>query len=146
MRYIECPQNYYGKDRSLFLAGGITNCQNWQSILVKLLKNENLVLLNPRRKKYPEDNPNIDEEQIIWEYKHLKLTSAVAFWFPSETLCPITLYELGKMSITSKSLFIGVDPRYERINDIKIQTKLVRPKIEIVYSLEDLAEQIKKTL
>jgi len=30
MIYIESPQRYVGKGKSVFLAGGITNCPNWQ--------------------------------------------------------------------------------------------------------------------
>lgn len=143
MKYIECPNIYEGDKKSLFLAGGISNCSNWQSELVKMLEDTDLILLNPRRKFFPTDKQNIEKEQIIWEYNHLKKASAVSFWFPKETLCPITLYELGKQNISNQPIFIGVHPEYLRIRDIKIQTELVRPEIKIVYSLQDLANQIK---
>ena len=143
MKYIECPEVYEGNERSLFLAGGISNCPIWQLDLVKLLEDTNLVILNPRRKHFPTDNPNIEEEQINWEYNHLAKASAVSFWFPRETLCPITLYELGKQSTGKKPLFIGVHPEYARRRDVEIQTGLIRPEVKIVYSLENLAEQIK---
>lgn len=143
MKYIECPEIYSGNEKSLFIAGGITSCQIWQSHLVDLLKDTNLTILNPRRKHFPENNPNIDEEQITWEYEHLKKASAVSFWFPRETLCPITLYELGKQNANQKPIFIGIHKNYQRKKDIEIQTKLIRPEIKIVYSLENLAEQIK---
>jgi hypothetical protein len=142
MNYIEAPEIYKGKDRSLFLAGGISNCGNWQNELVAMLSNENITILNPRRKKFPTDNPDIDVEQITWEYNHLRKADAVSFWFPDETVCPITLYELGAWSMEKKPLFIGVNPNYVRRRDVEIQTKLVRPEIEIVYSLDKLAEQL----
>ncbi len=143
MKYIECPQIYKGREKSLFLAGGISNCPNWQKNLVKQLKNTDLTILNPRRKSFSVDNKDIEEEQIAWEYAHLKKASVISFWFPKETLCPITLYELGKQSVLNKPVFIGVHPKYARIKDVKIQTKLIRPEVKIVYSLKDLAEQIK---
>ncbi|MEK6933918.1 MAG: nucleoside 2-deoxyribosyltransferase domain-containing protein [Nanoarchaeota archaeon] len=143
MRYVECPQVYNGNERSIFLAGGISNCPIWQSDLTNLLEDTDLALLNPRRKLYPSENTNIEEEQITWEFEHLERASAVSFWFPKETLCPITLYELGKQNSGSKTLFIGVHPEYSRIKDIEIQTRLSRPEITIVYSLPDLSEQIK---
>jgi len=143
MKYIECPQIYEGKERSLFLAGGISNCPIWQPNLVKLLEDTDLTILNPRRKSFQTDNPDIEEEQIKWEYNHLEKSSAVSFWFPRETLCPITLYELGKQSVLDKRLFIGIDPDYVRRRNVEIQTRLFRPEIKIVYSLPDLAEQIK---
>ena len=143
MKYLECPELYGGDERSLFLAGGISNCPIWQPDLVKLLEDIDLTILNPRRKHFPTDSPNIEEEQINWEYNHLAKASAVSFWFPKETLCPITLYELGKQSTGKKPLFIGVHPEYARKRDVEIQTGLVRPEIKIVYSLESLAEQIR---
>jgi len=143
MKYIECPEEYSGKEKSLFLAGGISECRNWQLDLVKMLDNENLVLINPRRKVFPMNNPNIEDEQITWEYKHIQRASAVSFWFPPETLCPITLYELGIQNAGRKPIFIGVDLEYARRKDIEIQTRLARPKVNIVYSLNDLAKQVK---
>ena len=143
MKYIECPEVYEGNEKSLFLAGGITNCPIWQPDLVKLLEDTDLIILNPRRKHFPTDNSNIEEEQITWEYNHLRKASAVSFWFPRETLCPITLYELGKQSAGKKPIFIGVHPSYQRRRDVEIQTRLARPEVKIVYSLESLAEQVK---
>ena len=143
MRYIECPQVYEGSGISIFLAGGISHCPIWQSELAKLLEDTDLTLLNPRRRHLPADNPSIDEEQINWEYNHLTKASAVSFWFPRETFCPITLYELGKESAGKKPIFVGVHPQYARRKDVEIQTRLARPDVTIVYSLEDLAKQIR---
>jgi len=146
MRYIEAPEEYGGSDKSLFLAGGITNCENWQIKLVELLADQDIILLNPRRKKYPENNPNIDKEQITWEHEHLKKATAVSFWFSNETLCPITLFELGKLLMSNKKIFVGVHPLYRRKKDVEIQTKLIQPEIKILYSLEEIAHQIKEWL
>ena len=146
MKYIECPKIYNGKEKSLFLAGGITNCPDWQVELAGWLKETDLIVLNPRRKSFDVNHKNIEEEQISWEYNHLKKASIVSFWFPKETLCPITLYELGKQSAGDKPIFIGVHPDYKRKRDVEIQTRLIRPEVKIVYSLKDLAEQIKNTM
>jgi hypothetical protein len=141
--YIETPEEYKGKEKSIFLAGGITGCSDWQTELVDLLKKENIAILNPRRANFPKD-PKAVEEQISWEYKHLRKSDAISFWFSKETICPITLYELGAHSMTKKPLFIEVDPDYSRKQDVEIQTKLVRPEIEIAYNLNSLVRQIKK--
>lgn len=143
MIYIEAPKEYYGKGRSIFLAGGITGCRDWQSELVDLLKDEEITILNPRRKNFPDNNPKASEEQIKWEHIHLRKAKAISFWFPDETLCPICLYELGTWSMTNKQLFIGLDTGYKRRQDVELQTKLVRPEIEIVYSIDSLSKQIK---
>jgi hypothetical protein len=144
MKYIQCPTeaNPQPLEKSLFLAGGISNCPDWQSELTTMLENTDWLVINPRRADFDMTNPNMTEEQILWEHRHLRMASAIAFWFPPETLCPITLYELGTWSMSSKPLFIGVDPKYQRRLDVMIQTRLVRPEIPILESLEDLAHAL----
>jgi len=134
-------------DWKLFLAGGITNVADWQSIIINKLKDvNNLILFNPRRKNFPINDPNASKEQIIWEYKYLKESDFILFWFGKGSLNPIVLYELGLHgnSVKKKKIFIGIDPEYERKQDVEIQTQLARPEIKIVYSLENLADQIRK--
>lgn len=144
MRYVECPENYVAEsgEVSIFLAGGITGCGLWQEEMVDLLSNTDLVLLNPRRSIFPIFDPDAAVEQITWEFHHLRKASAILFWFPAETLCPIVLYELGAWTMTSKSIFVGVHPEYKRLQDVKIQTGLARPGVMIVYSLRELAKWV----
>jgi hypothetical protein len=142
MHYIEAPQAYNGSEPSLFLAGGITNCPDWQKAMVAGLQDLPLVIFNPRRSPFPQDS-NAAREQIEWEYTYLRKATAISFWFPEETLCPITLYELGAWSMTNKKLFLGVHPNYQRMLDIKVQTALVRPDITIVQTLEELNRSIR---
>ena len=79
--------------------------------------------------------------QIEWEHRHLHRADALLFWFPCETLCPIALYELGAWSMTGKPLCVGTHPDYPRRLDVEVQTRLARPDIRVVSSLEDLAGQ-----
>jgi len=109
-----------------------------------LLNEINLVLLNPRRANFPIDDPNAAEKQIAWEHRHLRLANAILFWFPYETLCPIVLYELGAWSNVGKVIFVGVHPDYKRRQDVEVQTRLAKPWVKIVYSLQDLAQQVKE--
>lgn len=144
MRYIEAISKYDGSTlhNSIFLAGGITNCPDWQQEMRQLLEATNLTLLNPRRKDFPIGDPNAAAEQILWEHNALRDVHSILFWFPKDTLCPIVLYELGAWSMTIKPIYIGVDPKYQRKQDVLIQTEFVRPEVQIVYSLQDLAGQI----
>jgi hypothetical protein len=144
MRYIECPAVYDGTGMSIFLAGGISNCGNWQKDMVRLLSHTDLTLVNPRRENFDITDPTASQFQIKWEHEHLNKVGAVLFWFPPETLCPITLYELGARSMSHIPIFLGIHPDYKRKFDVEIQTSLVRPDIKIVYSLEELAEQVMK--
>lgn len=131
-------------DTKIFLAGGITNCPNWQSLMIEYLTDENAVLFNPRRDDWPIDDPHASEAQIKWEYKYMEKADAISFWFCKETLCPITLLELGKALKGYKDVFIGCDQEYARKLDVVVQTRLERPQVEVVYSLTDLAQQIRE--
>ncbi len=141
--YVECPAEYEGEAQSVFLAGGITGCIDWQARMRELLDETSLVLINPRRGSYDFGDPAAAEFQIDWEHRHLRRATAILFWFAAETLQPISLYELGSWSMTQKPLFLGVDPGYARRNDVIIQTRLVRPEIVVVDSLEQLAAQVR---
>ena len=127
---------------SLFLAGGITDCPDWQAEMVESLKDLEINLYNPRRTNWVYGVDSL-EEQVKWEHEALREADAILFWFPSETLCPITLFELGAMTMTNKIIFVGVSPEYKRVRDIEVQLKLVRPDIPIHYTLETLTEHIK---
>ena len=140
MQYIEAPNEEPARGPSLFLAGGITGVKdNWQAKAALELKDiELLTIFNPRRKA--EFKPEDEEEQIKWEHNKLYRADAISFWFPPDTLCPITLYELGAWSVwidpwkqirSHKRLFISVHPKYARLNDVLIQTKLARPDVEV---------------
>ena len=80
---------------SLFLGGGITGCSDWQAEMSQLLKDTDLVVLNPRRKIWSINDPEASAKQIEWEYEHLQKANMIMFWFPPETLCPIALFEYG---------------------------------------------------
>jgi Nucleoside 2-deoxyribosyltransferase like len=149
MHIIEAPDSRIESVfwNSLFLAGGITNCSDWQAEILAMLSGPALTVYNPRRKNFPIHDPNAAREQITWEYHRLKWCQGILFWFAKGSLNPIVLYELGMWgnSRLDKTIFVGCDPEYQRIQDVQIQTGLARPDIKIVYSLKDLAEQVNST-
>jgi hypothetical protein len=116
---------------------------DWQAEMVAMLGATDLVLFNPRRQNFPIHDPEASEFQIKWEHEHLRKASAILFWFPCESLCPIVLYELGAWSMTSKTILVGVHPEYKRRQDVEIRTRLVRPDVQIVYSLSELSQLVK---
>ena len=149
---IEAPLEVYSlenhKNTKLFLAGGITDCPDWQSTIINnLIDVPNLTIYNPRRKNFPINDPKASEEQITWEYNHLKDADIILYWFSRGSINPIVLYELGRWGTSSdKPIFIGIDEEYIRKNDVEIQTKLSKPHITIVYSLDELSNMIKEKL
>jgi hypothetical protein len=146
MKYVECPDLFIPESiddykKTLFLGGGISGVGNWQAEMVRLLQDTELILINPRRTNFDVNNTKMTVEQIQWEYHHLNLSHARMFWFPPETLCPITLFELGRFSVQSNPLFVGCDPKYARSLDLEEQMKHVR-RSEVMFDLEILARQI----
>ena len=136
MHIIEAPDNIPPK-ADLFLAGGISNCPNWQEQAIELLGNTEGTAINPRRsEKFTED---IADEQIAWEHQALRVCDSVIFWFPSETLCPITLFELGVFTQRKDTpIFVGTDLKYGRRFDVIKQLQLERPEIIVRDNVKDV--------
>ena len=82
MKIVVAPEQYelQPNETACFLAGGITNCPNWQNIVLHTLdmfdkqypgKLDDLVVFNPRRENFPIDDPNAAYEQIALEFSWL---------------------------------------------------------------------------
>lgn len=143
MIYIQAPTELTLPPKSIFLAGGISNCHNWQDTVSSMLKDTNYIVMNPRRNDFDVSKVEESIKQIEWEFKYLQMATNILFWFPPETVCPITLFEYGKWITSDKPLHVGCDPNYSRLFDIKVQTRLVRPKQIIHTSLDTLVEEVR---
>ena len=130
--------------RSIFLAGGITNCWNWQNeAKIKLMESKVFdFVINPRREHFDISDKTQLPIQIEWEYNHLKVSSIVMFWFTADTLQPITLFELGKLIGANKQIYVGCDPKYARRLDVITQLGLSRPDIKVWDSLDAMLDFI----
>lgn len=121
----------------VFLAGGISNCPNWQEKISEYLEkhlqglSKDYLIINPRRDNFDVKDASAAEAQIKWEHEMLERSDVILFWFPKDTLCPITLYELGNYTEKNKHLIIGVDPDYKRKEDVIIQTQLRRANFKV---------------
>ena len=148
MKTITCPDSMgipsSWKNCMIFLGGGITNCPDWQQDMISLLSSndDGLVLFNPRRSQFDVSDASQSDFQIQWEYEHLHQSDAIIFWFPKETLCPITLYELGAAATRGDRLFVGCHPDYQRKFDVIKQLSLVRPDIVVRTSIEEIATDV----
>lgn len=141
---------------SVFLAGGITNCPEWQDVVIKkLVGRKQGTLLNPRRKNFPIDDPNAAKEQIMWEFEALTAVDIFSMWFsnaPSDQ--PICMYELGRYLVL-KAIYgdldrvaIGIETGYKRESDVRIQTELIDTRLatRISSSLEEHVVRITEIL
>jgi hypothetical protein len=122
-----------------FLAGGITNCKEWQDAVLNKLNgfeiDNNLIIFNPRRKNFPINDPTASFEQIKWEFVYLEQCDIFSIYFdgPVQSDQPICFYELGrniermKMKFPDdwdKRIIITGNYQFKRIDDVVIQTML----------------------
>ena len=83
-----------------------------------------LIIFNPRRDNFDVMDMGVKIEQIRWEHKCLEKCDICSFFFPaSESVQPITLYELGKHLHKHESI-VGIQNGYLRAEDVKIQLAL----------------------
>lgn len=156
MKTFTCPDVLPQSDdsTSIFLAGGIVGCSDWQSEITELLSNCDVTLFNPRRPNFPINDPTAMAQQLKWEFDALRKADVISFWFDSGTVQPIVMFEYGywlscSMNFDAK-IFVGCHPDYSRKLDVEEQTKLACAyhnncaPIQIVYSLQELAAQIKE--
>lgn len=152
MHVIQCPERQDSPSSSrrvkVFLAGGITNCPDWQKDVINALKDVDVILFNPRRDQFDMTAPeSVSRQQIEWEYDKLKLSDIIFFWFPKESICPIALLELGRCIGGSplNALVIGTHQKYPRRFDVVEQTRLAN-RGSIYDTLDTSIDELKKRI
>lgn len=145
MKTITAVENTEKKEGEIwcFLAGGITNCPDWQAEVIANLELydsqypgelDGLVVLNPRRPNFPIGDSNAAREQITWEFERLQAMDVFSMYFTAgESDQPICMYELGRnlqrMQTSfpedwTKRVVVSCDEGYRRAADVAIQTEL----------------------
>ena len=165
MHHIEAPYDHRlntEKESSIFLGCGISNCKNWHKKLVGELAFGKfpITVINPRRENFDIAKQEESLIQIKWEHKYLRLVDIIVFYFCEETVCPITLFELGAAlernlnKDNPQRILVYCEPNYIRKFDVGIQTQLINDAVQsnrinnaFVYdSYEDFVENIKVAL
>jgi hypothetical protein len=157
MRVVTAPEGLDDlPSPSVFLAGGITGCPDWQQEVIGKLADVKMgCLLNPRRANFPIHDPNAAREQITWEFRALSAANVFSMWFsnaPSDQ--PICFYELGRhlaMRQVDNQLnyvVLGVEKGFKRSQDVYIQSELVAKKLSdrIVATLDEYVENIREAV
>lgn len=116
-----------GPGKSVFLAGGITGCSDWQSIAARYLLDREISVFNPRRANFDVTDAKAAIAQVEWEFKALRQADVILFWFPeSLTTQPIALFELGFWSGVGRgTIVVGSAPGYPRTFDVIKQMELL---------------------
>jgi len=133
---IEAPNVYREviEHPSVFLAGGITKCEDWQSKVIKRLEPYNITIFNPRRKIFDISDKTEAIRQISWEFHRLEEMDIFSMYFcNSESDQPICMYELGRYLCRMQERFpddwedrvvVSVEEGYSRALDVFVQTRL----------------------
>lgn len=134
----------------VFLAGGISDCPDWQkAVAERLATNTDATVFNPRRADFDMSAyEDLSRAQIRWEYVALRLSPVNLFWFPEETLCPITLLELGSAMhrLRPGALMVGTHPNYSRRFDVIEQMTLEGHQGMVFDSLDELVKDTEALL
>lgn len=144
---LSFPEENYTLENNLnlklFLIGNIYDCEDWQSYVIKELINiPNLTIYSNRVKNKIEDKKT-REQYLVWEFNHLREADLIIFWFSGGFSVIDIFYELGMHgNSTDTPIMIGIDPKYERKQDVIIQTSLARPEVPIFNSMQDMIEDI----
>lgn len=162
MRLVTVPEPIpiRGISPSVFLAGGITRCPQWQDEVIEgLIHDEDGAIaggtiFNPRRRNFPIGDPDAAREQIAWEFHALHVADVFSMWFSdADSDQPICMYELGRyvaireseIPRTLETVVIGVEPGYRREQDVRIQIELINHDLasRISDNLEDHVQSIR---
>lgn len=110
----------------LFIAGGIRNTTDWQSVALDMLEDLDGFAANPRREEGILTSGSEASKQIEWEFEALSRSKTILFWFPDTSVCPIALYELGVQIGRGGDIVVGAAPDYERRFDLIRQLSLAK--------------------
>lgn len=148
MRVVEAPEPYEpapGDGPSVFLAGGITGCPDWQATAIARFTGTSLVVFNPRRTAFDVARGDTAVQQIAWEYERLSGADLTLFWFPAgAALQPIALYELGFAAAGARAgtrrIVVGAEDGYPRRLDVVEQLRHALPAVTVHPDLDATLE------
>ena len=131
---LTAPNTNNAEYISVFLAGGITGCPDWQKEVIQELESEDISVYNPRQENFDVADKSASYKQIVWEYERLEKMDIFSIYFSgSDSLQPICMYELGRNIVRMQNRFpndwqkrivISVEDGYKRAQDVIVQVEL----------------------
>ncbi|MDE1761990.1 MAG: nucleoside 2-deoxyribosyltransferase domain-containing protein [Candidatus Micrarchaeota archaeon] len=121
--------------------------REWQSEIVRKLKDANIVILNPRRENWDSSwKQELSDRnfvgQVEWELDAIEMADLVAVHFEPDTKSPITMLEIGLFAKSDpKKLIIHCPEGFWRKGNIDIVCR--RYGIKQVETLDELAGEIR---
>lgn len=137
---IVAPSLEIPKNPTVFLGGGITGCDDWQSKVCECFDDSNnITVFNPRRENFNVLDRLATVQQIDWEFSKLEKCDIFSMYFcNSDSVQPICLYELGRNVVRIQNRFpttwqrriiINVEEGYKRTQDVIIQMAYAMPGV-----------------
>ena len=113
MKEIKAPNEIRDDGRTIFLAGSIEmgKAENWQEMVAGLLKDEDVILFNPRRDDWDSSwEQSIENgqfrEQVEWELRAMEHADRILMYFDPTTKSPISLLELGLFASSGRLIVV----------------------------------------
>lgn len=136
--------------QTIFLAGSIEmgKAEDWQSKVVRELRDLPLAILNPRRDDWDDTwFQSIEHaqfrEQVEWELVGLEAASHVLVYFSPDTLAPITLLELGILTDRPGRVTVCCPDGFYRKGNVEIVCSWYSiPMVETLDDLIDVARRL----
>lgn len=137
------------KHNIVFLSGSIEmgKAKDWQREVIEKLKDEDLIILNPRRSDWDSSwKQSLEDErfveQVNWELSGLEIADIIVVHLEPETMAPITLMEIGLYArLCPQKLIVHCPQGYWRKGNIDVLCK--RYHIKQVQSLDEMIDIIK---
>lgn len=138
IKVVTAPELYDLKENeiSVFLAGGISNCPDWQKEVIERLSNDDklhgitVVIFNPRRDVFDFSDKEASLKQVSWEFNYLSKCDVFSMFFcDAPSVQPICFYELGRNIMSLQWRFdrwidhfvLTVERGFSRIRDVDMQ-------------------------
>lgn len=138
---IKAPSKQLPYFITAFLAGGITNCKEWQAEVEACLVNVPVSIYNPRQEQFDVTDKEASYRQILWEFERLESMEIFTMYFCNdESDQPICMYELGRNIVRMQNRFpddwqdrivVSVESGYKRMDDVLIQLRLCAKSIDV---------------
>jgi len=149
-REIKAPNKIDDAGHTIFLAGSIEmgKAEKWQDKVVRLLKDEDVIIFNPRRDDWDSSwkqgikNKQF-REQVEWELRAQEHADKILMYFDPATKSPISLLEFGLFARTGKLIVVCPNGFWKKGN---VDIVCERYGIKQEKNLEKALEAIKKLI
>ena len=143
MAIVYTPMN---EDMSIFLAGTIDNGNSvdWQKEVINGLRDENIIIYNPRRDNWDSSAGSKQVyEQIEWEQYYLDKCDKIIMVFQDTSLSPITFLELGQYANSGK-LEVFCTEKFYRYENVKFTCDMYNINLHNTTDSKEIVDEIKK--